>query len=1089
MSDATHDLAEHYADLLNLFTGAGIDFPEEELSRIDDDLSRTDWTVENVDGRWEPIHGGDSANLAIHHAHKGGVMIADRLYRSPPFAGNHIARRLDKGGIDPKSIRAVTQRFAFVQHDEADQAAILRHAGAMLGCHGDLALHRIEELATTLRGVLDATPDDAAAPIKKQLSLYHRMLDKVVLSWTPYHGRGGGHGWKSTTTGEVRYQKERPSAHEEPSSERQPQLLPPETATITLTPDQVASVVAQAPHAGRQVEQMANATIAVDDDGALAEHYADLFNLFESANLEVPREELERVHHELEQTDWQLHQDDSGLWYAEDASAAEFAVHRAPKGGIKIFGKDFRGGQFVPAADFAKATPEEKAAIESSGKSRQKNLAGRDVSHAKLQDKLAEHKEGELDQYDMRSAKTAFNGLMRHHGELTLHRIDELVDLTRESLAKLKADRPDEEGIRNQFENRLRAYRHMTQWAHERGITGEVAPPAQESEPLLPEVVEHKSPIVAYRQMLLDTMRPVVGDKAEEAAKAVGLNLDSWMLANALHKQGISVDDAAKMVPGIQEKIIKNLEAEGIPIPAKIQKMAKSMTDEEREKLNKEEQEQWKRERTEKVARAKEFAARHYKKPPAPEEVDSQTWIAIRMNQERDALTKDKAKIMSLAEKIEAVERSFGENPNYYEEIQAAHDEAAKPGNKRLLNKYRPGWYDKKKSVGAKDAAHEVANRLANVEYHASMEYISTYSDIAVKAVTEHKEAVQKAVVDASRDLQDSVVEEFLYEPWIPKKYQERTITKGQIERHAEYMKDQHAYGYAILQKTMDAAEPQLKPLMDRAAENDARIASAVSKIQVQADVVQKNCDKARDAYDAFSKPFKVAGTIATYEIPEDKVAELDALRDVFHKATDERWELQEELREAKKVEGAKFLDGLLPSKGNANIEFQGGSHLDDVGKANLAKAKEFLSRAVSDKWGKMPVTIEKNTSSRACQGGGRIYCDPNESTSVIVHEYGHLIEEQHASTLGTLSKAFAMQALEDSKENPSHMGSGYEPAEIGAKDGFRTAYTGKFYGHNSSEVLSMGVQWLYSDAANFYKESPKHFAYTLAALHGLLTH
>lgn len=46
-------------------------------------------------------------------------------------------------------------------------------------------------------------------------------------------------------------------------------------------------------------------------------------------------------------------------------TAIRMAVARAPKGGISIAGKDFRGGQFIPSEVLAQATDEELAAVES----------------------------------------------------------------------------------------------------------------------------------------------------------------------------------------------------------------------------------------------------------------------------------------------------------------------------------------------------------------------------------------------------------------------------------------------------------------------------------------------------------------------------------------------------------------------------------------------------------------------------------------------------------------------------------------------------------------------------------------------------
>ena len=94
-----------------------------------------------------------------------------------------------------------------------------------------------------------------------------------------------------------------------------------------------------------------------------------------------------------------------------------------------------------------------------------------------------------------------------------------------------------------------------------------------------------------------------------------------------------------------------------------------------------------------------------------------------------------------------------------------------------------------------------------------------------------------------------------------------------------------------------------------------------------------------------------------------------------------------------------------------------------------------------------------------------------------------------NSANLEEYSKAFAVEQVAQHDEKPVHMGGGYEQDEIGAKDGFRDRYVGKFYGSGNSanEVLSMGMQYLFQDPIAFWKESPEHFRYTLAAIHGLI--
>jgi len=62
-----------------------------------------------------------------------------------------------------------------------------------------------------------------------------------------------------------------------------------------------------------------------------------------------------------------------------------------------------------------------------------------------------------------------------------------------------------------------------------------------------------------------------------------------------------------------------------------------------------------------------------------------------------------------------------------------------------------------------------------------------------------------------------------------------------------------------------------------------------------------------------------------------------------------------------------------------------------------------------------------------------------------------------------------------------------FKASEIAAVNGWRDPYAGKKYGNNyyATEVLSMGLQWLYEDPVAFAVEDPEHFNYTLAMIAG----
>jgi hypothetical protein len=83
---------------------------------------------------------------------------------------------------------------------------------------------------------------------------------------------------------------------------------------------------------------------------------------------------------------------------------------------------------------------------------------------------------------DLRHARQTYKALMRHHGELLMHRVDEL---TQDAAKVLEAIPDDEEhaSIREKFKERMAAYGHMLDWAKEHGMTPEKAPDVSQEQP------------------------------------------------------------------------------------------------------------------------------------------------------------------------------------------------------------------------------------------------------------------------------------------------------------------------------------------------------------------------------------------------------------------------------------------------------------------------------------------------------------------------------------------------------------------------------------------------------------------------------
>ena len=172
---------------------------------------------------------------------------------------------------------------------------------------------------------------------------------------------------------------------------------------------------------------------------------------------------------------------------SRDGARLVYAAERAPKGGVSIHGKFYAGGRFIPSSEVAKASPEEKARLaeaKAGHKERLKGTAGKGGPDlAKLREGLQPHAR-ELTKGETTAAKKAFAALMHHHGELTLHRLHQLIEQDQAKLAKA----PEEGIMRDHLKGRLAAYHQMLDMVEQRGVTGQVAEPEKPAEE--PKAVE-----------------------------------------------------------------------------------------------------------------------------------------------------------------------------------------------------------------------------------------------------------------------------------------------------------------------------------------------------------------------------------------------------------------------------------------------------------------------------------------------------------------------------------------------------------------------------------------------------------------------
>lgn len=163
--------------------------------------------------------------------------------------------------------------------------------------------------------------------------------------------------------------------------------------------------------------------------------------------------------------------------------------------------------------------------------------------------------------------------------------------------------------------------------------------------------------------------------------------------------------------------------------------------------------------------------------------------------------------------------------------------------------------------------------------------------------------------------------------------------------------------------------------------------------------------------------------------------------------------------------------------------------------KEQVEEGMAFVNKLTNlPEMGGRTVGVNANRGHRSFQARGGIHMTKYAATKVTAHEMGHWIEEVSAH-VGKRSQQFLEDRtsgadLESLKNMTGNKG--YGRGEKARAGGFMNAYTGKAYKKldgtvYATEILSMGIQHLYEDAADFAAKDPSHFAFTLMALRGQL--
>ena len=156
-----------------------------------------------------------------------------------------------------------------------------------------------------------------------------------------------------------------------------------------------------------------------------------------------------------------------------------------------------------------------------------------------------------------------------------------------------------------------------------------------------------------------------------------------------------------------------------------------------------------------------------------------------------------------------------------------------------------------------------------------------------------------------------------------------------------------------------------------------------------------------------------------------------------------------------------------------------------------FVKGREFFYNTVGPNKAlkSKPPRIRTDAGGRAHFGRGEAVLDKADNAATAVHELGHGFEQAHPD-IQRLARRFRDDKLATSHKlkplSKLARGHGYKADEMAMP--VKTSvdpYCGKFYASGDTEIISMGMQFMYADPVSFARKHPEFFDFIIDVIRG----
>jgi hypothetical protein len=262
--------------------------------------------------------------------------------------------------------------------------------------------------------------------------------------------------------------------------------------------------------------------------------------------------------------------------------------------------------------------------------------------------------------------------------------------------------------------------------------------------------------------------------------------------------------------------------------------------------------------------------------------------------------------------------------------------------------------------------------------------------------------------------------------------------------------------------RTLDAVKRSL----------DVEIAKSKSTLDAFKDAEARRDSIQKEFVEAYAKGLSEA------ELSEIRKRKTNAIFDLQRLESD-RDKSIEKLREAVSIPQSQ--------RGKVDVQYKStGLRASPNMIEGIAIVERYTSKDILPK-----VFANKTRSQRAYAQLNQIYInDTYTGASVVAHEITHITERQNKAVLQAAMDFLAKRAAgEKSKSLKSLTGANYRRDEKAYKDKWEElggrVYTGKVY-PDATEILTMGIERLHRNPAEFYQSDPEFFEFIIKTLQQL---